>query len=511
MKKSLLIFIILVFSQGYIIAQLGIQYNSASATKGYTLFTNFQGTFLIDNCGKIVNEWNVVNVENHCKLLPNGNLLYSKDNTITELDWDGNKIKALLVNQNDVMLDYEVIPMPNGNYLCVGRKPADMSVFRSYGYQNSSSNFTQQDVVVEINGFTGAIVWQWEILDHVVQNRDPSKKAYGVIKENPRKLDINAIATFDWNTIESFMINGMDYNPELDEIAISVRKLSEVVIIDHSTTTAEARGSLGGKHGHGGDAIYRYGNPQNYDQGKLTDRQLYFQHNPNWIQYGEHKGKIMVFNNNLSTFIGYSSVDIFDPVKNADGSYQLNAGDSFQPRIPTKAYNKITTQTDFDSGYTSGGKVLPNGNITITVGWKGKLLEIDTNGKVVWEYHVPNISYIFRTTRYSANYPAFMGRTLTPQNTVESPPSNYSCELVGTVNVLKEKDINLTFDGQQILVDGIDGYWQYRAFNMEGILLNKGKNSHTNTIQLNTPLSAGIYIIQIAKEGKLYTKKLFIY
>ena len=95
------------------------------------------------------------------------------------------------------------------------------------------------------------------------------------------------------------MINGMDYNVELDQIALSVRKISEVVIIDHSTTTEEARGSSGGRYGHGGDILYRWGNPQNYDQGNASDRTLYYQHNPNWIEHGEHKGKLIIHNNGL--------------------------------------------------------------------------------------------------------------------------------------------------------------------------------------------------------------------
>jgi hypothetical protein len=40
-------------------------------------------------------------------------------------------------------------------------------------------------------------------------------------------------------------MNSIDYNPELDQIAMSVRGNSEVWIIDHGTTTAEAKGHTG--------------------------------------------------------------------------------------------------------------------------------------------------------------------------------------------------------------------------------------------------------------------------
>jgi hypothetical protein len=57
-------------------------------------------------------------------------------------------------------------------------------------------------------------------------------------------------------------MNSIDYNPTFDQIAMSVRGNSEVWIIDHSTTTAQAKGHTGGKYGKGGDLLYRYGNPE---------------------------------------------------------------------------------------------------------------------------------------------------------------------------------------------------------------------------------------------------------
>ena len=53
-------------------------------------------------------------------------------------------------------------------------------------------------------------------------------------------------------------MNAVDYNAEFDQLMISVHNLSEVWIIDHSTTTAEAAGHTGGRSGKGGDILYRW-------------------------------------------------------------------------------------------------------------------------------------------------------------------------------------------------------------------------------------------------------------
>ena len=58
--------------------------------------------------------------------------------------------------------------------------------------------------------------------------------------------------------------NGIDYHPQFDQIMISIRNNSELWIIDHGTTTAEAKGHTGGRYGKGGDLLYRWGNPIQY-------------------------------------------------------------------------------------------------------------------------------------------------------------------------------------------------------------------------------------------------------
>src|SRR5262249_6594816 len=95
-------------------------------------------------------------------------------------------------------------------------------------------------------------------------------------------------------------INAVAYNAELDQIMLSVYEFSELWIIDHSTKMAESASHKGGRHGKGGDLLYRWGNPRSYRAGTVKDQKLFGQHNTHWIDKGlPGEGHVLIFNNGL--------------------------------------------------------------------------------------------------------------------------------------------------------------------------------------------------------------------
>ena len=209
--KTKFLLLVLLYTQ-FCTSQDGILLNTPDATNGYSLFSTSGSTYLVDNCGEIVKTWPVYSPTRHCKLLPDGNLIYMTNSTITELNWNNQVVNSVQLNELGLVLEYEVVKLKNGNYLCVAREEVSLQRFQEYGYDIPNTFPTQSDVVVELDGNSGKVVWRWNLLDHVIQDKFPSKKAYGVIKDHPEKININAIATFDWEFTESCMINGMDYN-----------------------------------------------------------------------------------------------------------------------------------------------------------------------------------------------------------------------------------------------------------------------------------------------------------
>ncbi len=490
-------------------SQEGILLNSEEATRGYSLFSTFSATYLVDNCGKIVNTWFVQSSVRHCKLLPDGNLLYMSNSSIIERNWNNQVVKSIQLNEFGVRLEYEVIKLKNGNYLCVAREEVSLQKFKEYGYDIPFTTPTQSDAVIEVDGNSGKVVWRWNLLDHVIQDKFPAKKAYGVLKDHPGKININAIATFDWTHTESFMINGMDYNEDLDQIVLSVRKISEVVIIDHSTTTEQAKGSTGGKYNKGGDLLYRYGNPANYDRAPTTSRQLYFQHNPNWIKHGEHKGKIILFNNLLSKE-SRSTVEIIAPPIRPDGSYTLEDNKPYMPLTPTVEYGKTQGKVSIFSSYTSGAKVLPNGNIVITEGSSATIYEIDPDGNVIWTYAVPNSGYLFRSERYSYDYPAFIGKQLSPTGTVEMPSSFYSCSLYSSTEEEIAKNELLITPLTNLINIQSNKEFEVFVYDIKGQLLST-QHSTNHRAEWRHDLSPQIIVFQILFGDQIISKKVFIH
>lgn len=493
-------------------AQVGIQLNTNQATESYTLFETFFETFLVDNCGQIVNRWpDIRNTQLHSKLLPDGELIFIKDSRIERRAWNNSFRGWTRYNAPDIELVYEVIPMSNGHILSLGRQFISESEFVDLGYNLNTGRPDRVDVVLEIDPETDEIVWQWNIKDHVIQERDSTLANYGSIADNPNKLNMDAIATFDWTVGESFMINGFDYNEELDLIALSVRKISEVIIIDHSTTTEEARGDSGGYHNRGGDILFRWGNDQNYGMGNESDRKLYFQHNPNWIEYGEHKGKLIMFNNGLSAR-DYSSAEIIDPAVDEDGRFIAPGSGPFGLNEQTISINETTFGPSFLSGYTSGAKVLPNGNIFITEGQNSRLIEINPEGDMVWEYTVPQGGYIFRAEKYPIDYPAFDNRDLTPLGTVEEPSSNYDCELISTsVGDLEElSDIQIMRNQDFLFVKSLSGKdFTYYFIDSFGRLISKGKDNGNYEIKTSA-VSSGAYFLRAEQNDKMLMKKILV-
>jgi hypothetical protein len=238
--------------------------------------------------------------------------------------------------------------------------------------------------------------------------------------------------------------NAINYNPDLDQIALSAKNFSEIWIIDHSTTKEEAAGHRGGKQGKGGDLLYRWGNPWAYKSGTKDDKKLFDQHDVRWIPRGlPGAGHLMAFNNGQGR--GYSSIVEIELPRDADGSYILDDEGRFGPKDLTWEYTAGENKKDFYSGFISGATRLPNGNTMICEGATGRFFEVNREGTKLWEHintfggeltqdgrpndagqearrlldakgqrTIVENNALFRATKFAPGYPGLAGRKLAP-------------------------------------------------------------------------------------------------
>lgn len=435
MKKIL--FILFTIVSGNLVSQetIGLVLNqeSTSQSDGYTLFkpSSDDRIFLINNCGEVVNQWNFYGQDSrNAYLLENGNLLSSNGFYAELRDWQNNVIWT--IDYQAVFgfrIHHDIEPLPNGNFLVLVRDQYTNSEMFAQGLDTS---YPDEGLLLEkileiepVGTDSGNIVWEWKLIDHIVQEFDNTKPNYGIVADNPQLLDINYEEGHGSNPIHA---NAIDYNEDLDQIAVSARHLSEVFIIDHSTSTAQASTHAGGTYGHGGDFLWRWGNPQVYDRGTSADKKLGRQHDIKWISEGPHQGKISVFSND-----GYgsnqtaSSIHIIDQ-NDTDGVYNLSSG-KFLPENYFWSWDGDIMGEVMHGGAQCGVHIMANGNALINESDIGRITEIDNLGNVIWVYIIPaaNNSIFdqftqplgngsFRAHRYSESFAAFENVSLETNN-----------------------------------------------------------------------------------------------
>lgn len=438
---------------------VGLLSCTPQAEDGYTLLTPLNNnTYLLDMQGRVVHTWKTGSMPGLVAyLMDDGRLLRPADNGGTSVNQAGGQGGRGEIFAPDGTLHWsyeyckdgshcqhhDVAPMPNGNVLILAweRKSraeaiaAGVSITVLKKYQAIWVDHLIEVQPVDKTG--GKVVWEWHLWDHYVQDHDAGKANFGDVKNSPGKVDINYQALFqDGDDISH--INSVQYNAKLDQILLSIWSTHEVAIIDHGTTTSEAKGGTGGKQGKGGDLLYRWGNPAAYRTGVNQDRHLHSQHDATWIPQGyPGAGNLLIFNNGIGRTGGHAaSVDeIVTPVT-SKGAYPLSQGKPYGPAILKWTHTAANLLT------MVGGSAqrLKGGNTLISSAVPGRIVEVTPAGKVVWHYINPVTSFgpvkqghtftspeqskapiVMKARRYPPDHPGIKKLTLKVQGYLELP------------------------------------------------------------------------------------------
>ena len=377
-----------------------IQLFNPSAVADNFILVNDAGNnraYIMDKEAKILHEWPLTNnLGNDAFLLPDGRLLASLETDDPKITLGGQGGKIQFVDADGTVLwnfDYsseesethhDVELLPNGNVLAMVWEKRTMQEAEAAGSTLGIDVFP--DALIEVNPTTDEIVWEWHVWDHIIQEADDTKANFGVVADNPQLINVNYVPNERGDITHG---NGISYDASKDLIYLSSNFFHEIWVIDHSTTTAEAAASSGGNFDKGGDLLYRFGNPEAYNNPEGT-RLFFNNHYPNLLS-GTDAGKVLVFVNGA----GFDQSTVYE--LELPASFNLLPNTDNEPTISWSF-----TDPELFSDRVSGAVRLPNGNTMITEGDFG-LWEVSRFGEVLWKFEGPG--FYWRAYHYDKDAP----------------------------------------------------------------------------------------------------------
>ena len=350
--------------------------------EGYTLFAESyehpeespDGTgkiYLVDMEGEPVHRWKVETaLQSHCRLLPNGNLLYpTRDRSdieragLRELDPDSEIVWSYHCRIDH---DYQVLEGKNTNGVPQEDGRMLLHTIRDSLSPEIGPELKRNPYIVEIDRDKN-LHWEWDGADHYDDLREHlSDEEWEYVDRR-----IESEFPFDWahnNTLEVIPENetaeiererGGPVRFEPGNIVFSYRSIDVIGVIDYPS----------------GDIVWAWG-PSELDG----------QHLPHVLE----NGNLLIFDNGAER--GYSRVIELDPLE--DEIVWEYTG---------------SPKSSFYSPFISGARRLPNGNTLICEGSERRLFEVTPDGKIVWDFVSPfgetgSLGTVYRCQRYSPAY-----------------------------------------------------------------------------------------------------------
>jgi hypothetical protein len=456
-------------------APRGLRVNASDAAPGYVLYSPFKSgtTYLIDRDANVVHTWESEYAPGSLYLLDDGRLLrLGRDPEAEHFDaggamgilqmfsWEGELLWEWKLSDSLRILHHDVEPLPNGNVLAIGWELKTVDDARAVGRRAEwiPEDGLWPELLMEIEPVLpddARIIWEWYLWDHLIQDLDPELPNYARPMDRPERVDINAgsepheidpaeLAQLkalgyvpddadEAVTGDFIHLNAIDWNEELDQIALVAPELGEIWILARPRSSAEAAGPAG-------DLLYRWGNPEAYGRGEASECRLFYPHDVQWVPPGyPGAGHLTIFNNGYERPDGdYSSIEEIAPPLAGDGSYTRDSDGAWGPDEAVWSYTAPDPES-FYASYISGAHRLENGNTFITSGVEGRFFEVTPDGRTVWEYlnpHTGNMTDsdgsppsgdeeeyeedegppygVFRAQKIPPDHPGVAGRTLIP-------------------------------------------------------------------------------------------------
>lgn len=490
-KLSLFLFISSIFMQGVF---------SQSTFDGYTFVFSGKKAYLYDMDKKVIKTWTVQNnIEGCADLLRDSSIIVPTKASggfaglalphghFQIINWNGEITWDYTYASSSYMPHHDIEPVYRTN------DPKEKPTFLIPCYTEWG------DKIVELRPTgktTAEVIWEWNASDHTCESN---------CKDKSDLLDKSKGGVGCFNkTSDAMHVNNVSYNRTLDQLILSCKGYNEMIVIDHSTTTAQAKTSSGGKYGKGGSILYRWGCPANYGAGTAKSV-LKGQHHCCWVQdtmIGTNLpipggGNFMSIDNGNKR-----GIEILNPFKN--GIYSREANQAFEPATILWSYSP--------SGLASNeGSIqrLPNGNYLICTGGfnsgfsgggSSKIYEVTpsgTSGTIVWE--LGNFGTSTEGYRYAYSY--LTGASTPAKKSVSSLVKNKSITTISN-----------RYNGRvHISVNGENKFNHLSLFSLSGRELIKTADAISQSSWDLGAIPDGIYFVKFFLEEKVIFEKISVH
>ena len=276
------------------------------------------------------------------RVLPNGHLLHIFQNPVAqqqkafETTWDGQQ--EFWSTRDGAKVHHEVTVGPGGNYL-----------YLTYTHQTVGADLWEGDGLEVVDPLTGALLWEWDIFDHVsTDDFDPEQ----ILRTGRSGMGK------DWTHC-----NACVWDENRSMIWVSVRHLNRILGVDYPS--GQLRVTLG-QGGIGGDGL------------------VSFQHAPEV----QEDGTLLVFDNG----------NLRDPPNSRVVHLRW---DETLNTVTELAEWRDTP--DYYAAAVGDADRLPNGNILVVAGTIRRIFEVTPTGENVWELNSDNTRFwVYRAEHVAA-------------------------------------------------------------------------------------------------------------
>lgn len=426
-------------------------YDPARAWSGFTVLSPLQtqAVPVIDMNGKVVKQWDGFNnsAGGPARVLPNGDVIAAngarqgrqESLELVHKDFDGKVLwsfdrhEQILGARGQMMWalrqhhDWQRDDFPAGYYspeATPGRSGSNTLILTHTDRQESnvSDARIQDDKLIELSP-KGEIVWQWLAGDHISELGFDTKARAAIRNARAGRgrgdgrgdPGPGAAAPFDWLHVNSATYVGPnrwfdagDKRFAPNNVIISSREASLLAIVARD-----------------GSIVWRPG-PNFLESDALRAiGQIIGQHHAHLIPKGlPGAGNLLVFDNGGPS--GYG-----EPTGTAPNGINVYARPNSRvleiDPVSLKLVWSYTAPGQFFSTNISGAQRLPNGNTLITEGAGGRVFEVTSDRRIVWEYMNPlfagarGSNAVYRAYRVPYDWISQLPR---PQEKAVTPPAN---------------------------------------------------------------------------------------